>query len=77
MSEEKHTTCVQLPEATWQALKDIADRKGTSIADVLRSIIDLYIFIAKATPSKTDIDMLERMVILAFEMVKASYGDRK
>ncbi len=72
MSEEKHTTCVQLPEPVWQTLKDIADRKGTSMADVLRSIIDTYIFIAKVTPSKTDIDMLERMVILAFEMVKAS-----
>ncbi len=72
MNEEKHTTCVQLPEAVWQSLKEIADKKGTSMADVLRSIIDTYIFIAKVTPSKTDIDMLERMVILAFEMVKAS-----
>jgi predicted DNA-binding ribbon-helix-helix protein len=77
VSEEKHTTCVQLPEATWQTLKDIADRKGVTVSDALRSIIDTYIFIAKITPSKTDIDMLERMVILAFEMVKASCGDRK
>ena len=77
MSEEKHTTCVQLPEATWQALKDIADKKGTSMADVLRSIIDLYTFIVKVAPSNTDIDMLERMVIMAFEIVKASCGDRK
>jgi len=72
VSEEKHTTCVQLPESVWQTLKDIADKEGTSIADVLRNIIDTYIFIAKATPPKTDIDMLERMVIIAFEMVKAS-----
>jgi len=77
VSEEKHTTCVQLPEATWQALKDIADKKGTSMADVLRSIIDLYTFIVKVAPSNTDIDMLERMVIMAFEIVKASCGDRK
>jgi len=42
------------------------------VSDVLRSIIDTYIFIAKVTPPKTDIDMLERMVIIAFEMVKAS-----
>ncbi len=77
MSEEKHMTCAWLPEATWQALKEIADKKGTSMADVLRSIIDTYIFIAKITPSKTDIDALERMVILAFEMVKASCGDRE
>jgi len=72
VSEEKHTTCVQLPEADWQALKEIADRKGVTVSDVLRSIIDTYIFIAKVTPPKTDIDMLERMVIIAFEMVKAS-----
>ena len=77
MSEEKHTTCVQLPESVWQVLKDIADKKGTSMADVLRSIIDLYIFIVKAAPSNADIDMLERMVIMAFEIVKASCGDRK
>ncbi len=72
MNEEKHMTCVQLPEPVWQTLKEIADKKGTSMADVLRSIIDTYIFIAKVTSPKTDIDMLERMVILAFEMVKAS-----
>jgi len=72
VSEEKHTTCVQLPESVWQTLKDIADKEGTSIADVLRNIIDIYIFIAKAASPKTDIDMLERMVIIAFEMVKAS-----
>jgi len=72
VSEEKHTTCVQLPESVWQTLKDIADKEGTSIADVLRNIIDIYIFIVKAASPKTDIDMLERMVIIAFEMVKAS-----
>jgi hypothetical protein len=77
VSEEKHTTCVQLSEATWQTLKDIADRKGVTVSDVIRNIIDIYIFIAKVTPPKTDIDMLERMVILAFEMVKASCGGRK
>jgi len=77
MSEEKHTTCVQLPESVWQTLKDIADRKGVTVSDVIRSVIDTHIFIAKVTPPKTDIDMLERMVILAFEMVKASCGDRK
>ena len=77
MNEEKHTTCVQLPEATWQTLKEIADKEGTSIADVLRNIIDIYIFIVKAASPETDIDMLERMVIVAFEMVKVSCGGRK
>jgi len=77
VSEEKHTTCVQLPEATWQSLKEIADRKGVTVSDVIRSVIDTYIFIAKVTPPRTDIDMLERMVIMAFEIVKASCGDRK
>jgi len=77
VSEEKHTTCVQLSESVWQALKEIADRKGVTVSDVIRSVIDTYIFIAKVTPPRTDIDMLERMVIMAFEIVKASYGDRK
>ncbi len=72
MSEERHTTCVQLPEATWQALKEIADRKGITVSDVIRNVIDTYIFIAKITPPRTDIDALERMVIVAFEMLKAS-----
>jgi hypothetical protein len=67
----------QLSEATWQTLKDIADKEGTSIADVLRNIIDIYIFIVKAASPETDIDMLERMVIVAFEMVKVSCGGRK
>jgi predicted DNA-binding ribbon-helix-helix protein len=77
VSEERHTTCVQLPEATWQALKEIADRKGVTVSDVIRDAIDTKIFIDKVTPPKTDIDALERMIIVAFEMVKASYGDRK
>ena len=77
MNEEKHTTCVQLPEATWQSLKEIADRKGVTVSDVLRDIIGIYIYILQTTPPRTDIDALERMVIVAFEMVKASCGDRK
>jgi len=77
VSEERHMTCVQLPEETRQALKEIADRKGVTVSDILRSIIDTYIFIVKVTPPKTDIDMLERMVIMAFEIVKASCGGRK
>jgi len=43
----------------------------------LRNIIDIYIFIVKAASPETDIDMLERMVIVAFEMVKVSCGGRK
>jgi len=77
VNEEKHMTCVQLPEATWQSLKDIADKKGTSMADVLRDVISIYLYILQTTPPKTDIDALERMVIIAFEMAKASCGDRK
>ena len=77
MNEERHTTCVQLPEATWQALKEIADRKGVTMSDVLRDIIGIYIYILQTTPPRTDIDALERMTIVAFEMVKASCGDRK
>jgi len=72
VSEEKHTTCVQLPEAVWQTLKEIADRKGVTVSDVLRDVISIYIYILQTTPPKMDIDALERMVIVAFEMVKAS-----
>jgi len=77
VNEERHTTCVQLPEATWQTLKEIADRKGVTMSDVLRDIIGIYIYILQTTPPRTDIDALERMTIVAFEMVKASCGDRK
>jgi hypothetical protein len=47
------------------------------MSDVLRDMINIYIFIQKATPPKTDIDALERMVIIAFEMAKASLGGGK
>jgi len=72
VNEEKHTTCVQLSESVWQTLKEIADRKGVTVSDVLRDVISIYIYILQTTPPKTDIDALERMVIVAFEMVKAS-----
>jgi len=36
VNEEKHTTCVQLSESVWQTLKEIADRKGVTVSDVLR-----------------------------------------
>jgi len=72
VSEEKHTTCVQLSESVWQTLKEIADRKGVTVSDVLRDVISIYIYILQTTPPKMDIDALERMVIVAFEMVKAS-----
>jgi len=74
VNEEKHTTCVQLPQEVWQALKEIADKKGVTVSDLLRDIINTHIFILKTTPPKTDIDALERLVIIAFEMAKASRG---
>jgi len=77
VSEEKHTACVQLPETVWQTLKETADRKGVTVSDLLRDIINIYIFLLKVTPPKTDIDALERLVIIAFEMAKASYGGGK
>jgi len=74
VNEEKHTTCVQLPQEVWQTLKEIADKKGVTVSDLLRDIINTHIFILKTTPPKTDIDALERLVIIAFEMAKASRG---
>jgi len=77
VSEERHTTCVQLPETVWQTLKETADKKGVTLSDLLRDIINIYIFLLKVTPPKTDIDALERLVIIAFEMAKASLGGGK
>ena len=74
MNEERHTTCVQLPETVWQTLKETADRKGVTVSDLLRDIINIYIFLLATTSPKTDIDALERLVIIAFEMAKASRG---
>ena len=77
MSEEKHTTCVQLPEAIWQRLKETADRKGVSISDVIRDAVNTYLFIGFDNPPKTDIDMTERLVVFLFELLKATCGGRK
>ena len=77
MSEERQTTCVQLPQEVWQTLKETADKKGITLSDLLRDIINIYTFILKVTPPKTDIDALERLVIIAFEMAKASLGGGK
>ncbi|MFP3265616.1 MAG: hypothetical protein RXO54_07270 [Acidilobus sp.] len=77
MIEERHTVCVQLSEATWQALKEVADSKGVTMQDVLRDMIDVYIYVQKTTPPRTDIDALERMVIMAFEVARATCGGAK
>jgi len=77
VSEERQTTCVQLPQEVWQTLKETADKKGITLSDLLRDIINIYTFILKVTPPKTDIDALERLVIIAFEMAKASLGGGK
>lgn len=77
MNEERHTTCVQLEEDTWQRLKETAERKGVSISDVVRDAINAYFFIGFNSPPKTDIDMTERLVVFLFELLKATCGDRK
>ena len=77
MNGEKHTACVQLPEEVWQRLKETADRKGITISDVIRNAVNTYLFIGFDNPPKVDIDMTERLIIFLFEMLKATYGDRK
>ena len=77
MSEEKHTTCVQVQEDVWQARKETADRKGVSVSDVIRDAINAYFFVGFNDPPKADIDMVERLVVFLFELLKATCGDRK
>jgi len=72
-----HHACVQVQEDVWQALKETADRKGVSISDVVRDAINAYLFIGFNDPPKADIDMVERLVVFLFELLKATYGDRK
>jgi len=72
-----HHACVQVQEDVWQALKETADRKGVSISDVVRDAINAYLFIGFNDPPKADIDMVERLVVFLFELLKATYGERK
>jgi predicted transcriptional regulator len=77
VSEERHMTCVKLPEETRQALKETADRKGVSVSDVIRDAINAYLFVGFNDPPKADIDMVERLVVFLFELLKATCGGRK
>ena len=77
MNKTWHHACVQVQEDVWQALKETADRKGVSISDVVRDAINAYLFIGFNDPPKADIDMVERLVVFLFELLKATYGERK
>jgi hypothetical protein len=72
-----HHACVQVQEDVWQALKETADRKGVSVSDVIRDAISAYFFVGFNDPPKADIDMVERLVVFLFELLKATYGERK
>jgi hypothetical protein len=72
-----HHACVQVQEDVWQALKETADRKGVSVSDVIRDAINAYLFIGFNDPPKADIDMVERLVVFLFELLKATCGERK
>ena len=77
MNKTWHHACVQVQEDVWQALKETADRKGVSISDVVRDAINAYLFIGFNDPPKADIDMVERLVVFLFELLKATCGERK
>jgi len=72
-----HHACVQVQEDVWQALKETADRKGVSVSDVIRDAINAYLFVGFNDPPKADIDMVERLVVFLFELLKATCGERK
>ena len=77
MNKTWHHACVQVQEDVWQALKETADRKGVSVSDVIRDAINAYLFVGFNDPPKADIDMVERLVVFLFELLKATCGDRK
>ena len=77
MNKTWHHACVQVQEDVWQALKETADRKGVSVSDVIRDAINAYFFVGFNDPPKADIDMIERLVVFLFELLKATYGERK
>ena len=77
MNRTWHHACVQVQEDIWQALKETADRKGVSVSDVIRDAINAYLFVGFNDPPKADIDMVERLVVFLFELLKATCGGRK
>ena len=77
MNKTWHHACVQVQEDVWQALKETADRKGVSVSDVIRDAINAYLFVGFNDPPKADIDMVERLVVFLFELLKATCGERK
>jgi len=47
------------------------------VSDVIRDAINAYFFVGFNDPPKADIDMVERLVVFLFELLKATCGDRK
>jgi len=77
VSEEKHMVCTIMPKELYEGLAKAAQRKGTYLSDVVREAVRAYLFLGLDNPPKADIDMTERMVVFLFELLKATYGDRK
>jgi hypothetical protein len=71
-----HHACVQVQEDVWQALKETADRKGVSVSDVIRDAINAYFFVGFNDRQGRYRYGREACRIL-FELLKATYGDRK
>ena len=61
MSEERHTTCVQVQEDVWHALKETADRKGVSVSDVIVKTLEEKIA-ERMTKEQAELDELGELV---------------
>jgi len=77
VSEERHMVCTVMPKELYEGLARAAQRKGTNLSAVVREAVRAYLFLGLDSPPKVDVDMTERMVIFLFELLKATYGDRK
>ena len=77
MSTKKYSVSASVSEEMLKMLESTAVEKGKSIEDVINDALNAYFFIGLNRPPKTDVDMMERLVVFLFELLKASCGKGK
>ena len=77
MSTKRYSVSASVSEEMLKMLEETAVEKGTSIDDVINDALSAYFFIGLNRPPKTDVDMMERLVVFLFELLKASCKGEK
>jgi hypothetical protein len=77
VSSKKYNISASVPEEILRMLENTAVEKNTSIENVINDALNAYFFLGLNRPPKTDIDMMERLVVFLFELLKASCGGGK